>query len=139
MNANDLIRSNFALVVDRAPDLVERFYARLFTEQPQLKALFGRRSEKAQAEMLTSALLAVVDHLEDPAWLVSTLAPMGDKHRTYGVKDEMYPMVAGALVGSLKDVSGADWTADTEQAWLGALTFVAKTMMAGTAGQKTAA
>ena len=65
MNANELIRSNFAIVVERAPDIVERFYARLFTEQPQLKALFGRRSEKAQAEMLTGALIAVVEHLED--------------------------------------------------------------------------
>ena len=138
MNANDLIRSNFALVVDRAPDLVERFYARLFTEQPQLKALFGRRSEKAQAEMLTQALIAVVDHLEDPAWLVSTLAPMGDKHRTYGVKDEMYGMVAGSLVGALKDVSGSDWNADVEAAWLGALTFVAKTMIGGTSAAKAA-
>jgi hemoglobin-like flavoprotein len=139
MNANDLIRSNFALVVDRAPDLVERFYARLFTEQPQLKAMFGRRSEKAQAEMLTQALLAVVDHLEDPAWLVSTLAPMGDKHRTYGVKDEMYGLVAASLIGALKDVSGPDWNADVEAAWLGALTFVAKTMIGGTAAVAKAA
>ena len=38
MNTTELIRANFALVVDRAPDLVERFYARLFAEQPQLKA-----------------------------------------------------------------------------------------------------
>ena len=63
---------------------------------------------------------------------------MGDKHRTYGVKDEMYPMVAGALVGALKDVSGADWNADVEAAWLGALTFVAKTMIAGTGSLKAA-
>ena len=138
MNTNELIRSNFAIVVERAPDIVERFYARLFTEQPQLKALFGRRSEKAQAEMLTGALIAVVEHLEDASWLENTLAPMGDKHRTYGVKDEMYPMVAGALVGALKDVSGTEWSAEVEAAWLGALTFVANTMIAGTGSSKAA-
>lgn len=138
MTTTELIRANFALVVERSPDIVERFYARLFTEQPQLKALFGRRSEKAQAEMLTGALIAVVEHLEDASWLVNTLAPMGDKHRTYGVKDEMYPMVAGALLGTLKEVGGPDWNEPTAAAWLGALTFVANTMIGGAGAVKAA-
>lgn len=128
-----LIRSNFALVVERAPDVVERFYGRLFTDYPALKPLFGRRSQKAQAEMLTQALVAVVEHLEDSAWLLSTLAPLGDKHRTYGVKDEMYPQVATALLATLREISSKDWNKETEAAWSEALGAVAKMMIGGTA------
>lgn len=138
MTSNDLIRSNFSLVVERAPDVVERFYVKLFTDYPELKPLFGRRSEKAQAEMLTQALIAVVDHLEDSKWLVETLAPMGDKHRTYGVTDNMYPKVATALLGTLRDVSKAEWNAPTEQAWSAALGAVAGIMIGGVAATKKA-
>jgi hemoglobin-like flavoprotein len=137
VNSSDFIRSNFSLVVDRAPDVVERFYVRLFSDYPELKPLFGRRSQKAQAEMLTQALISVVDHLDDPKWLVSTLAPMGDTHRTYGVTDEMYPKVAAALVATLREVSHAEWNAPTEKAWSAALGQVAQIMIGGVAATKS--
>ncbi len=127
-----LIRSNFQFVIQTAPDLTERFYALLFERSPHLRALFGRRSEKAQAEMLAGALIAVIDHLEDPVWLATTLAPLGDKHRTYGVTDEMYGLVAAALLSTLASVSGPSWNPGLERAWHGALTFVATTMINGT-------
>lgn len=127
-----LIRSNFQFVIEAAPDLTERFYAVLFERSPHLRALFGRRSEKAQADMLAGALIAVIDHLEDPVWLATTLAPLGDKHRTYGVTDEMYGLVAGALISTLARISGPSWNPELEQAWHGALTFVATTMINGT-------
>lgn len=139
MSAVTLIRSTFERALTEAPDLVERFYAKLFTNHPELKALFGRRSAKAQADMLAQALIAVVEHLEDPKWLVSTLAPMGDKHRTYGVKDEMYGAVAGTLLATLDEACGPAWTPAAQKAWGDALTFVAKTMIAGTAAAGRAA
>ena len=126
-----LIRNHFQFVIEAAPDLTERFYVLLFERSPHLRALFGRRSEKAQADMLAGALIAVIDHLEDPVWLATTLAPLGDKHRTYGVTDEMYGLVASALIATLASVSGPSWNPELEKAWHGALTFVATTMIKG--------
>lgn len=131
MHPNDLIRSNLELVASRAPDLTARFYGRLFEQNPQLRPMFNRRTADAQQRMLLEAIVAVVDHLDDSSWLVETLSAMGAKHVEYGVEDRMYPMVASALIATLADVSGDEWSAEVEVAWLDALTYVAETMMAG--------
>ena len=131
MSTKALIEKNLELVTQNAPDLVARFYATLFERNPQLAPLFGRRSAEAQQQMLLQAIVAVVDHLEDSAWLNGTLRALGRKHVDYGVTDEMYPLVASALLDSLRDASGDGWDAATAEAWTGALTFVAETMIAG--------
>ena len=131
MSTRDLIQRNLDVVMQNAPDLTARFYATLFERHPQLKRLFGRRSEEAQQRMLLEAIVAVVDHLEDTPWLDFTLRALGAKHVEYGVTEEMYPMVASALIDTLLVASGDRWDDATAAAWLGALTFVAERMMAG--------
>jgi hemoglobin-like flavoprotein len=112
-----LLRSTFELVVERQPLVVHRFYEILFTRHPEAKALFGRNSAAAQEKMLTDALVAVVDHLEDAPWLTSTLAALGVKHKAYGVTPEMYGWVGGSLLAALAEVAGKDWSPAAEAAW----------------------
>ena len=97
----DLLRSSFALVVEREPELSQRFYETLFTRYPQARRLFGRDPE-SQAKMLTEALVAVMDHLENAPWLTSTLGELGVQHAGYGVKPEMYGWVAGLMLAGVK-------------------------------------
>jgi hemoglobin-like flavoprotein len=68
-----LLRESFDVVVERSPNLTHRFYEILFERYPQTKPMFpeGRRSR--QEGMLTEALVAVLDHLEDAPWLTGTL------------------------------------------------------------------
>lgn len=131
MQPNEIIRTNLELVATRAPDLTHRFYERLFATHPAVKSMFGRRSQAAQEKMLLDALVAVVDHLEDARWLETTLRALGAKHVEYGVRDEMYPLVADTLVATLADVSAEAWAPEVETAWRAALGFVATTMIAG--------
>lgn len=131
MDTKTRIQQNLEVVTQNAPDLTARFYARLFERHPNLAAMFGRRSADAQQRMLLEAIVAVVDHLEDTPWLDRTLRALGAKHVEYGVRDEMYPLVANALIDTLRDASGATWNDATEGAWTGALTFVAERMQAG--------
>lgn len=116
----EALRSSFALVVEREPDVVKRFYGHLFSRYPQVRPLFGRNSEDKQQQMLTSALVAVVDHLEDAPWLVENLAALGRRHDDYGITPEMYPWVGECLVQSLSEVAGDAWTPRVRDAWLGA-------------------
>lgn len=136
--ANDLLRSSFALVTERAPDITLRFYDVLFARYPQVKPMFGRNSIDKQAEMLTGALVAVIDHLEDAAWLETTLRGLGAKHVDYGVREEMYPWVGECLVAALADVAGDAWTPDVAQAWTDAFGAISGLMMDG-AREATAA
>lgn len=131
MQAEDRIRQNLELVASRAPDLTARFYERLFRLHPALKHLFGRRSQEAQEKMLLEAIVAVVDHLDDASWLETNLAALGAKHVEYGVRDEMYPLVGGALLETLAEVSAESWDTATEKAWSDAIGFIATTMIGG--------
>ena len=67
--------------------------------------------------MLTDALVAVIDHLEDAPWLTGTLAALGAKHKEYGVTPEMYGWVGASLLAALAEAAGKDWTPEAEKAW----------------------
>jgi hemoglobin-like flavoprotein len=131
MTPKQLLAANLELVSELAPDLIARFYATLFFRNPELKSLFGRRSAAAQERMLLEAVLAVVEHMDDAAWLRRTLRPLGAKHLAYGVKDDMYPVVADALIATLRDASGDAWNDQLEETWSGALGAVATEMIIG--------
>src|SRR4051812_14268804 len=96
-----LLRSSFELVTEREPQLTTRFYEILFARYPQVKPLFGRNSRANQASMLQSALVSVLDKIEDAAWLESKLGAMGEKHVDYGVTEEMYGWVGASLLAAI--------------------------------------
>jgi hemoglobin-like flavoprotein len=126
-----LLRSSFDLVVERSPQLTTRFYEILFARYPQVKPLFGRNTTTHQAQMLTSALCAVIEHLEDAPWLTETLGAMGKKHIDYGVTDEMYDYVGASLLAALAEAAGPDWTPELQEAWATAYGAIAGLMQAG--------
>jgi len=122
-----LLTESFHLVAERAPDITHRFYGHLFGKYPQARAMFHRKPQAQQEKMLAEALGAVIAHLEDAAWLVATLTAMGDKHIEYGVTSEMYGWVGDALMTTLREIAGADWTDAHERAWgeaYGAITSI---------------
>ncbi len=127
----DLLRSSFALVVERQPALVSRFYAILFERYPQARGMFGRNSPHAQEKMLTAALVCVLDHLEDAAWLGRTLGGLGARHRGYGVTDEMYGWVGECLLAALAEIAASDWTPALAAEWTAAYGAIAAAMQAG--------
>ena len=90
-----LLRSSFELVVSRRPDLTDRFYELLFAAHPGARPLFGKNSIAAQSQMLTAALVAVMDHLEDSPWLVQTLGALGARHA--GAWVDAYGAIAGLM------------------------------------------
>lgn len=129
----DLLRTSFELVVEREPEVTRRFYANLFRDFPQLKPLFSPARQSQQEQMLAQALAAVIEHLEDGAWLQQTLHALGARHVGYGVTDEMYDWVGAALLETLAQVAGDAWNDDLAQAWGDAYGAIAGLMQAGAA------
>ncbi|MEM6994245.1 MAG: globin domain-containing protein [Myxococcota bacterium] len=127
----ELLRSSFALVVEREPELTRRFYEIFFADYPQVRSLFGRRSERAQQEMLRDALAAVIEHLEDGEWLTDTLGELGRKHTGYGVTTPMYDWVGASLLKTLAEVAGDAWSDELAAAWAEAYGVIASAMQAG--------
>lgn len=127
----DLLTRSFDLVLERAPNLTERFYEILFERYPSLRPLFGGRVKPAQARMLREALAAVLAHLDDGAWLTETLGAMGARHVGYGVTDAMYAQVGDALIAAMAEAAGEDWSPEIEAAWVAAYGAVASLMQDG--------
>jgi hemoglobin-like flavoprotein len=126
----DALRESFALAVERAPDLTRRFYEILFERYPSVRPLFGASLRK-QEEMLTRALVAVMDHIEDGQWLGETLRALGARHVGYGVRDEMYPWVGDSLVRAVSEITGEAWTPRFAKAWTDAYGAIAGHMIEG--------
>ena len=127
-----MLRSSFELVIGRAPNLTHRFYEILFANHPEAKPLFSRKAAEQQEKMLTSALVAVLDHLEDAPWLVEQLGALGKKHVEYGVTEAMYPWVGEALLATLAEVAAAEWTPALASEWGAAYGAITSLMLAGT-------
>ncbi len=127
-----LLRESFQLVAERSPQITGRFYAIFFERFPQVRPMFGKDTSR-QEKMLTDALVAVLDHLEDAPWLEQTLGTLGVKHLEYGVTFQMYDQVGIALLATLAEVAGDDWTPAVHDQWTLAYGAITGMMQAGAA------
>jgi hemoglobin-like flavoprotein len=128
-----LLRQSFELVLERNPTVTTRFYEILFERYATTRALFRRNAKQVQEAMLARALVAVMDHLEDVPWLEQTLGVLGAKHVGYGVTPEMYDWVGDALLSTLAEVAGSDWTPALASNWAEAYGVIASLMRKGEA------
>ena len=122
-----LVQSSFAKVAPIADQAADLFYDRLFTLDPSLRPLFKpdmREQKRALMGMLAVAV-AGLDRLEA---LVPAVRQLGARHAGYGVKDEHYATVGSALIWTLEQGLGDDFTPETRDAWLAVYTVLAETM-----------
>ncbi len=127
----ELLRQSFETVIDRSPHLTHRFYEILYDRYPVTLKMFPLSRRAQQENMLTQALIAVMDHLDDAPWLTSNLRALGARHVNYGVTDEMYSWVGTSLLATLREVAGDDWTVQLESAWGEAFWAIANLMREG--------
>jgi hemoglobin-like flavoprotein len=111
-----LIRKSFAELSrhDHVAALV--FYRRLFEIDPGLRPLFKNDIEE-QSRKLLEMLAVLIAMLERPLGLELELKAMGLRHVEYGVKEEHYATVGGALLDILAEVLGAKFTPEVREAW----------------------
>jgi hemoglobin-like flavoprotein len=126
----ELLESSLGLVADAEEGLTLRFYALLFERHPAVRPMFGA-DLGPQAAMLRGAVVAVLDHLEDAAWLADTLGGLGARHAEWGVTAPMYAAVAECMIAAMEELGGAAWTPEMTDAWTDALGAVASLMLAG--------
>jgi hemoglobin-like flavoprotein len=126
----ELLETSLALVDTPDDGLTTRFYAILFERYPVVRPMF-REDTAQQAKMLRSAIISVVDHLDDPVWLTETLGELGARHAGWGVLAEMYDAVTECMVAAMAELGGTAWTPQMTDAWVEALDAVAGLMLLG--------
>ena len=129
----EALETSFDLVAPRGDELMDVFYARLFTTAPVVKPLFAGTDMARQKSMLLGALVLLRKSLRDLDAIVPTLRGLGARHIGYGAEPEHYPVVGEVLIASMRDVAGDAWRPEYEQAWTAAYAVVAGAMLEGAA------
>mgnify|MGYP000562859060 FL=1 len=111
-----LVQNSFAKVVPIAPQAAELFYGKLFELDPELKPLFkGDMTE--QGAKLMKMIGTAVNGLTDLDAIVPAVQDLGKRHVGYGVVDSHYDTVGEALLWTLDQGLGPDFTDEVEAAW----------------------
>ena len=134
MNEEMIVRleRSFNLLAPRGQELMDRFYAHLFSKHPELRSLFPSDMSEQKGKLLASLVL-VTKNLRSTAKLVEPLHKMGARHAEYGAVAEHYPVVRDTLVGVMADMAGEQWNEQLTEDWDAAIDFVASVMLEGAA------
>ncbi|WCS25767.1 methyl-accepting chemotaxis protein [Methylobacterium sp. NMS14P] len=128
-----LVRGSFETVQALGDAVADLFYGRLFDIAPQIRALFPD-DLAAQKRKLVAMLALAVSNLDKPEALVATVRDLGDRHVGYGALQAHYEPVGAALVWTLEQGLGPDFTPEIREAWVETYRVIAGLMtMAGTA------
>ena len=126
-----LIQQSWEKVLPIKLQAAELFYNRLFELDPSLKPMF-KGDIKEQGDKLMLTLSVAINSLTRLETLIPVLEDMAIRHIDYGVKDEHYQTVGQALIDTLAQAFGEDFTDELKQAWLSMYTTVADVMINAT-------
>ncbi|PKI16140.1 methyl-accepting chemotaxis protein [Colwellia sp. 12G3] len=128
-NQISLVQTSWQKVLPIAPQAAEIFYTTLFEMDPSLKALFPNDIAE-QGKKLMAMLDTAVKLLDNPDKLIPAVQNLGAKHLKYGAEPEHYDTVGAALLKTLAQGLGDDFTAPTKKAWTAVYQTLASTMIA---------
>jgi hemoglobin-like flavoprotein len=112
-----LITESFAKVAPISEKAAELFYNRLWETDPSTKELFTKTDMKEQGRKLMQTLATAVGALYSLETIVPVVEQLGKRHIAYGVKKEQYDSVGAALLWTLEQGLGADFTPEVKEAW----------------------
>ncbi len=129
---DELLESSFQEIVLHGEAFVTAFYERLFTRFPETRAFFAATDMLEQRKKLQQTLAMIVEHMQHPEVLGGMLREMGQRHVTYGIRPEHYPLVGTVLLETFADFLGKHWTQAHHDAWVKGYEAVSSLMLQGT-------
>ncbi|MDA3947034.1 MAG: globin domain-containing protein [Helicobacteraceae bacterium] len=124
-----IVKATAAPVAANGEAITTRMYEILFTNYPELKALF-KDADPDQHKKLAAAVAAYAANIDNLAVLSKAVEKMAQTHVKTTVKAEHYPMVGVSLLQAVKDVLGDAATDDVIEAWKEAYFFLADILIA---------
>ncbi len=118
MNAaqQELVRTTFASLVVMPEVAGALFYERLFAVNPSFRRLFNN-DMRIQGVKLMTMLSMVVYNLHEPGQLLPAIRDLSVRHVGYGVKLADYDALGEALLWTLEQALGEDFTPAVREAW----------------------
>ncbi len=122
-----LVQDSFKKVAPIAATAADIFYDRLFEIAPEVRQLFPDDMSQ-QKRLLMSMLGTAVTNLHRAEAILPAVQDLGRRHVGYGVKDEHYDTVGGALLWTLEKGLGDAFTPEVKEAWGAAYGLLAGVM-----------
>ena len=128
-NQISLVKESFGLVAKIPAETVgSLFYTRLFEIAPEVKPMFRNADIPEQSRKLMSMLSYVISKLDTLDTVLEDVAKLSQRHVKYGVQDYHYEKVGEALLWTLEQGLGKNWTEDTKEAWIACYTLLSGAM-----------
>jgi hemoglobin-like flavoprotein len=111
-----LVQRSWNQVLPIREEAAELFYRKLFELDPGLRRLFTGNMEQ-QGARLMQMITTAVGTLNRIDVLLPVVRVLGQRHSTYGVRDEHYDTVATALLWTLEQGLREHFTPEVKAAW----------------------
>jgi len=112
-----LVRMTFAKLAVMPEVSAALFYERLFAANPDFRPLF-KNDMRIQGVKLMSMLAMVVYNLPEPGRVLPAIRDLALRHVGYGVKLADYHALGEALLWTLEQALGEDFTPAVQEAWM---------------------
>jgi hemoglobin-like flavoprotein len=127
-----LVQESFRKVVPIAGTAADLFYDRLFTIAPEVKPMFPADMAE-QKKKLIAMLATAVTNLHQIDAILPAVENLGKRHVAYGVTSAHYEPVGAALLWTLEQGLGSDFTPRVKAAWTEAYMTLAGAMQGAAA------
>jgi hemoglobin-like flavoprotein len=122
-----LVQESFKKVAPIADKAADLFYDRLFTIAPEVRSLFPADLTE-QKKKLMQILATAVTNLHQVEKILPAVEDLGRRHVAYGVTDKHYEPVGAALLWTLEQGLGPEFTPPVKAAWTETYVTVAGVM-----------
>jgi hemoglobin-like flavoprotein len=133
----EMVRSTWAMVVPISDDAAKLFYGRLFEIDPSTQPLFAETDMAEQGKKLIQTLDVAVASLDNLENVRPAIEALGHRHVEYGVKEEHYDTVGEALLWTLEQGVGEQFTPEVKEAWAETYGLVATIMKTSSMPERT--
>ena len=112
------IELSFELAAERCADLTPLVYERLHREYPETRGMFRTEgSELVKGSMLSMTIESMLDFAGERSGKFRMIECEISSHDAYGTPRDLFLAFFGVIAATLRELLGADWTAEMEESW----------------------
>jgi hemoglobin-like flavoprotein len=118
MTCSNPIERSFELAAERCEDLTPLIYQRLFDTHPETQAMFrSQGSDLVKGSMLALTIDAILDLTGSRSGHFRMIECEVVSHDAYGTPRQLFTEFFGIVADTLRELLGAEWSAEIENAW----------------------
>lgn len=126
-NTIRIVKSTVPLLANAGVAVTNHFYERMFSHNPELKDIFNMSNQQSgrQQFALFGAIAAYAKHIDNLAELSTLVERVANKHTSFFIQPEHYPIVGQHLLATLQELAPDAFTEEVTAAWAEAYGFLA--------------